>query len=1090
MALGLLVAIGAPWRDHAAHGATATSSGVNNQASSSVEQVDERILTWLLTRRRSRETQPETWEEVFRELVAPIVQSSCQACHTTGGAAGHTRLRFVAGTERHHGAMNLRAFEEFLSRVGVASVLETIQDETHGGEAPGEGTDEFAAIARLLDLLAPYVAADDRTGVSVYRLFGENPFSLAGSSLAAAGDTNGDGLGELLVGSQNFENPRHPDWHSGKAYVISGRDLLAADRAHGPRNRAIHLGAIPSQRYSWAVVGQERSDDLVGSAVAPAGDHTGDGLNDVWLGARGRRDFAGEVYLVSPRLVGATRDRQLDLSQAAAYADGWVLTGEAPSDNAGRSIASADVDGDGFPDVLVGAPWHGGGAVYIASGKSLSAADVMDGEDDRHVGLEAVAAQANSWKLLAEGEADLLGIQLAATGDLDGDGRADFLVAATGPSRSAVYLVAAASLDAADAADGASDGVIQMRLLVDGVDSWKLVGRPGGYLEGRYLAANDLDGDGNAELLIGSHGQRGANAYAYVLATSGLPAADRADGSVDGVVDLERAVAQAGSYRLTGDVGSTLTVTSLDFDGDGSGDVVVGAPEWTGGAAFRPSPTEVYKPGAVYLISGTELTAAAGAGRTIDLERVSGLPKSWKVVGESGEATDLLGWPVSPAGDLNGDGVSELALGTSRQLLPYMVAGVGAGPGGVVVLSGKDLALADATDGTSDGVVHLNALGIAHAAEFETPAIVEQYDDHVVVMHVPVEWSRVNPARRDVLTRVFLAEYEDVFDYLLLVSNLPVSDERYRYSGRYQSLSNADQGVGVSSFDYMPSNRLRGLVHFTHLGAIDYAGAHELMHSWANFVIDAPNYGPHWGFSSANGQLGGFDPDDLVDLGDGRYAAGEFSPAANPLVPYGPLELYLAGWVPAEEVPDLWVARDVSWTGERDAGGGRVFSSSEPETWTVERLVEEYGMRVPSHEHAQRQFRAAAILLVDEEHPATEPVLAALAEEVRRFGLPGADDHEAVNFWEATGGRATIGLGDLSEARRDTSSVPRRNSHPLALRPDQTAAGQWRALYGAKLLCEGTESTVGHHHFHDTKSTALPWRVDDQPVPRVARPPR
>ena len=272
----------------------------------------------------------------------------------------------------------------------------------------------------------------------------------------------------------------------------------------------------------------------------------------------------------------------------------------------------------------------------------------------------------------------------------------------------------------------------------------------------------------------------------------------------------------------------------------------------------------------------------------------------------------------------------------------------------------------------------------------------------------------------------------------------------------------------------MPSNSLRGFIHFTHLGAIDYAGAHEVMHAWGNFVIDTPSR-PHWGLSSVNGQLGGFDPDKLVDLGDGRYVAGEFSrwgefsPASNNSIPYGPLELYLAGWIPGEEVPDILVARDARWTGEWE-GTSAVFSASGMETWSVERFVEEYGPRVPTHENAQRTFRAAAILLVEEEHPATDEALAAVAAEVRRFGLPGNDDHEAVNFWEATGGRASIGTGDLSAARREGSSVPRRTGDLVTILSDETSA----------------EEIVGRSHTHPSEP-APPARLHVDDVPGVMR---
>lgn len=64
------------------------------------------------------------------------------------------------------------------------------------------------------------------------------------------------------------------------------------------------------------------------------------------------------------------------------------------------------------------------------------------------------------------------------------------------------------------------------------------------------------------------------------------------------------------------------------------------------------------------------------------------------------------------------------------------------------------------------------------------------------------------------------------------------------------------------------------------------------------------------------GTLGecGFQREELISLGDGKYSSGNFSPHhAIVSVPYSPLEMYLAGWIPPDDVPDIWVAEDGSW---------------------------------------------------------------------------------------------------------------------------------------------------------------------------------
>lgn len=319
---------------------------------------------------------------------------------------------------------------------------------------------------------------------------------------------------------------------------------------------------------------------------------------------------------------------------------------------------------------------------------------------------------------------------------------------------------------------------------------------------------------------------------------------------------------------------------------------------------------------------------------SIDLESVAALPNSWKVVGASGLATDLLGVSVAADGDLDGDGVEDLVFGAPWELLPYVDNGSYVGPGGAVVLSGAHLASADAPDGVEDGVVHLDSLGIAHrGGDRPAPSIVEEYDDHVVVMHVPRTWSRTYGLRFDQLAHVFLAEYEDVFDYL------------------------------------------------------------------------------------------------------------------------------------------MFVAQDGQWTGEFDDDGDRIFTASTTETLSVEDIVEEYGVRVPSHEDSQKEFRAAVVLIVDEDNPQTDAVLGQLGEEARRFSNPGADEHDDINFWEATGGRASITMGDLSGARRPESLVARRTGAPSSGSDGMSTSERRRVVEAHKLLCPERRPHI--HRFGDGTSALV-----------------
>ena len=199
---------------------------------------------------------------------------------------------------------------------------------------------------------------------------------------------------------------------------------------------------------------------------------------------------------------------------------------------------------------------------------------------------------------------------------------------------------------------------------------------------------------------------------------------------------------------------------------------------------------------------------------------------------------------------------------------------------------------------------------------------------------------------------------------------------------------------------------------------------HEVMHRWANYIVPRPYSHRHWGFSSANGILGGFDIANLVDHGGGRYSAGVVVTHGYffPEKPFSPIELYLAGFIPPEEVPDLWVAEDGGWL-QNEAGGyifadngDPMFAASRIRTYTIEDIIAEHGVRVPNASQAQRDFRAAVILLIDENHPAYREYLEQVSDYVSWFSYAGYDEYdETYNFYEATGGRATITMDGLSQ---------------------------------------------------------------------------
>ena len=245
-------------------------------------------------------------------------------------------------------------------------------------------------------------------GTAGFRIDGAAAGNGIGSSVAGAGDINGDGRAEVILGAPWADNNSRTN--SGSSYVVFGKTGTTT----------VDLNALGAAgfRIDGAAAG-----DGAGSSVAGAGDINGDGRADVIIGAtyadNNTRTGSGSSYVV----FGKTGTTAVDLN--ALGTAGFRIDGAAAGDGAGSSVAGAgDINGDGGDDLLIGAPRAddnsrtNSGSSYVVFGKTGTTA----------VDLNALGTA--GFRIDGAATGDGSGWSVAGAGDINGDGGDDLLIGA------------------------------------------------------------------------------------------------------------------------------------------------------------------------------------------------------------------------------------------------------------------------------------------------------------------------------------------------------------------------------------------------------------------------------------------------------------------------------------------------------------------------------------------------------------------------------------------------------------------------------------------------------------------------------------
>ncbi len=399
-------------------------------------------------------------------------------------------------------------------------------------------------------------------------------FAAMGFSVASAGDVNGDGYNDVIVGAPFYSDG---ETNEGAALVYYGT--------------ASGLNALPDLTMEG-----NQANAWMGWSVASAGDVNADGYSDVIVGARNysngeSSEGAAFVYHGSANGIITSPANMLESNQIGAQM--------------GISVACAgDVNDDGFSDIIIGAHWYDNGEfdegtafIYHGSVSGISTIAAATVESNQVIGNMAYS--------------------VASAGDVNGDGYSDVVVSTH------QYSNGQTSEGAAIVYNGSASGIIiTPAAIIESNQAYAFMGR--------YVAsAGDVNGDGYSDIIIGANEYDNpqineGKVFVYHGSASGIIAAPAAS------VESDQAYATMGAVSTAG-----------DLNGDGYSDVIVGADRYDNGELDE---------GRIYIYYGS----ASGIG-TMSVQTI-----------ECNQANAYLGVFVAAAGDVNGDGNSDIIVGASN----------------------------------------------------------------------------------------------------------------------------------------------------------------------------------------------------------------------------------------------------------------------------------------------------------------------------------------------------------------------------------------------------------------------------------------